>query len=196
MGAIHQPPLSALALELSRVAGLRDFVETGTFMGHALDWAGSHFERVWTIEIDPRYQAAARERNARHPNIRYLLGNSAVELGRLCLQLDRPALFWLDAHAGAGYFAPEDNCPLLDELTAVMRSPYAHCVLVDDARAFLAPPPPPFNYVKWPALEDVFGAIAVRADYHAVIIADTLIVVPRALREVIARFCFQVRPSI
>ena len=72
-----------------------------------------------------------------------MLGNSAAELGRICPLLTGPALFWLDAHAGAGFFGSDDNCPLLDEIDACLVEARAeHCILIDDARAFVAPPPP------------------------------------------------------
>jgi hypothetical protein len=36
MGTIHLSPLADLARQLADAGGLRDFVETGTFLGYAL----------------------------------------------------------------------------------------------------------------------------------------------------------------
>ena len=196
LGAIHEPPLSTLALGLAGPAGARDFVETGTFLGDALGWAARHFERVWTVEINADYQAHARRRHTGCSNIRYFLGDSASALGQICRQLHGPAVFWLDAHAGAGFFAQEDRCPLLAELQIVAESPHQHLIFVDDARAFVAPPPPPFDYRKWPALEEIFRIFAGRRDYRAVLMADALIVVPGRLRDLLANWCIAVRPNI
>ncbi len=196
MAAIHLEPFSSLVLHLARASGARDFVETGTYLGDTLGWAARHFERVWTVEIDATYLGNARERYRQQTNIAYFLGDSATELPGICERLGGPAVFWLDAHAGAGFFAPEDRCPLVAELQCVVKSRFEPLVFVDDARAFVAPPPPPFNYRTWPSLDEIFAVLSARSDYHAVIILDALIWVPRRYRAAIAEFCFRARPQI
>jgi hypothetical protein len=196
MGSIHLSPLCDLARELARAGGLRDFVETGTYHGAALGWAARTFERVWTVELNPDFQAQAKANNAALSNVAYRLGDSASELPKIVRELGGPALFWLDAHAGAGFFADRDICPLTAELETVLASPHEHCVIVDDARAFLAPPPPPFDYRQWPSLDQIFAAIAQRPGYNIVTIADVLIVVPSRFRHLVAQFCFAIRPKI
>lgn len=196
MGSIHLSPLADLARELARAGALRDFVETGTYQGHALPWASRAFERVWTVELNRDFQTQAKANNAGLTNVTYLLGDSASELPKIVRELKGPALFWLDAHAGAGFFAKEDICPLVAELETVLASPHDHCIIVDDARAFLAPPPPPFDYRKWPSLDQIFAAIAKRPGYNVVTIADVLIIVPDKLRHLVVQFCFAIRPKI
>jgi hypothetical protein len=196
MGAIHHPPLADLARELARAGNLRDFVETGTYIGHALNWASRAFERVWTVELNPQFLAQAKANNPSAKNVTYLEGDSASELPKIVRQLNGPALFWLDAHAGASYFADHDICPLVQELETVLASPHEHCILIDDARAFLAPPPPPFDYRKWPSLDQIFAAVAKRPGYNIVTIADVLIIVPDRHRHLVAQFCFAIRPKI
>lgn len=196
MGSIHLSPLSDLARDLARSGGIRDFVETGTFVGYALPWASRTFERVWTVELSPQFLAQAKAANPGLANVAYHLGDSASELPKIVHQLKGPALFWLDAHAGAGNFADHDICPLVEELETVLASAHDHCILVDDARAFLAPPPPPFDYRKWPSLDQIFAAVAKRPSYIIVAIADVLIIVPGKHRELVAQFCFAIRPKI
>jgi hypothetical protein len=196
MGSIHLSPLADLARELARAANLRDFVETGTYVGSALGWASRGFERVWTVELNAEFLREAKANNPSATNVTFLHGDSASELPKIVNRLNGPALFWLDAHAGAGYFADHDICPLVQELETVLASPHDHCIIVDDARAFLAPPPPPFDYRKWPALEEIFAAVAKRPGYHIVAIADVLIIVPARLRPLVAQFCFAIRPKI
>lgn len=196
MGQIHEAPLNELALDLARASGARDFVETGTFQGDAVNWAAIHFDRVWTLEISAEYQAHARARNSRHANVRYYLGDSASLLPEIVRQLRGPAIFWLDAHAGAGYFASVDSCPLLAELDTIVSSHVEHCVLVDDARAFVAPPPPPFDYRQWPSLEEIFALVLKRPQYHVTIISDAILIVPKRLRALVATHCFRIRPTI
>jgi hypothetical protein len=186
-----------MADQLRRAEDIDTFVETGTYLGASIAWASENFRRVWTIEISETYLASAQARHADLEHVNYVLGDSATEIAKVCASLPGPALFWLDAHAGAGFFAPEDNCPLLAEVEAVVQSAYDHCIFIDDARAFLAPPPPPFNYRTWPTLEQILAAIARKpGDYHVVAICDALIAVPGRRRDLVAQFCFEVRPQI
>jgi hypothetical protein len=196
LGAIHTDPLATLALALAEAGGLRRFVETGTFLGHSLRWASRHFEKVWTIEINADYQRKAMESVGPLPNVNYLLGNSKDHLAAVCGEVEGPALFWLDAHAGAGHFGPNENCPLIDELEAVCASGTPHCILVDDARAFVAAPPPPFDYRKWPSLDDIMRVLLKGPATHVSVIGDVLIAVPDRLRELVAQYAFAVRPRI
>ena len=134
MGSIHKPPVCNLALALAQAGKLKLFVETGTFQGDSLRWASQHFELVWTVEINAQYQAEAKAKVGPLPNVQFVLGNSAERLARICPALSGPALFWLDAHAGAGFFGNADDCPLLAELDACLVQARAeHCILIDDA---------------------------------------------------------------
>jgi hypothetical protein len=196
MGSIHRPPVANLALALAQAGALKLFVETGTFQGDSLRWASRHFERVWTVEINAQYQTEAKAKVGPLPNVEYVLGNSSEQLGAICKDLSGPALFWLDAHAGAGFFGSDDNCPLLAELDACLISAAGHCILVDDARAFVAPPPPPFDHRKWPSLDEVIAVVLRRGGYHVAVISDVMAIVPIALRDVVAQYTFQVRPKI
>lgn len=196
MGSIHTHPLSTLAHALARASNLHDFVETGTYLGHSLRWASQAFRRVVTIEVAVDFQRQAQAANSGLNNVTYVLGDSGNELNVVVAGLPGPALFWLDAHAGAGFFAKEDNCPLIAELEAIFASPHEHCVLVDDARAFLAPPPPPFHYGMWPTLDEIAAVVLRRGGYHIATILDVLILVPEKHRSLVAEFCFKIRPRI
>lgn len=196
MGTINKPPLADLAVALRDAFGIRNFVETGTYLGHGTEWAADNFAKVWTIEASPDYQAQARARMGERPHVKFVLGDSATQMAPICNALDGPALFWLDAHAGAGYFGAEDRCPLLEEIAAINASTFQHVILIDDARAFVAPPPPPFKYEKWPALDEILRALQQGRDYHVSVLNDCMICVPRVARGLVAQWCFQVRPTI
>ena len=196
MGAIQSPPLSQLAVALARELGLGDFVETGTYLGGSLRWAAATFDRVWTIEINPEFQARAQASHADLSNIVYNLGDSAVVLKSIMERLRGPAFVWLDAHAGGGHFAEQDICPLLQELAVVLESPHEHCVVIDDARAFVAPPPAPFDAEQWPSLDRMFATVPALSRRNVVIIHDAIIVVPQRARGVVTEFCRLTRPTI
>jgi hypothetical protein len=164
LGNLYQPPLAGLVHALQAKYSLQDFVETGTFQGGGMAFAAAIFPSVTTIEVKPEYHAATSAR-LKDTGARFILGDSRVELPKVVAELKGPAMFWLDGHAGGGHFGPADDCPLLEELAAIAASPHEHFVLIDDARAFLAPPPPPFDPDKWPDLAEVLTVIRRRTPY-------------------------------
>ena len=194
MGCIHQEPLSGFVQSLASEFGLTTFVETGTYLGDASAWAASVFPVVETIEVSPEFQQTAKAKYGHLANIGYHLGDSAAELEPIARTLSAPALFWLDAHAGGGHYGPQDNCPLLGELEAINQSPHEHFILIDDARGFTAPTPPPFDWRSWPSIDQVIMALKARNDYYVVIVHDTIIAVPQAAKERVVAFCHRVRP--
>lgn len=128
MGTISTGPLASLTMKLARKYGIDSFVETGTFHGDAARFAATLFARVVTIEIKREYQEQAILQSP-GTHIEFLLGDSASLLPDVVAGLNGPALFWLDGHAGAGFYADEDNCPLLAELRAIGTSPHPHVIL-------------------------------------------------------------------
>jgi hypothetical protein len=195
LGKLHVDPLAGFVQFLQARFAIETFVETGTYKGDATEFAARVFRNVYSIEVDPSCRQAAAERLA-GTQARLLLGDSRVELPKVVAELTGPALFWLDGHAGGGFHGTSDDCPLLEELTAIASSPFEHFILVDDARAFLAPPPPPFNADKWPELADVLATVRGRTRYYCVAILDTLICTPPAARDYVRAFCNRVRPKI
>lgn len=196
MGTLLQPPLAPFVKHLQSKFGLRTFVETGTFQGASAAFASAIFPQVVTIEIQPAYFEAARQTLAPAANVSCVLGDSRAELPKAVAALDGPALFWLDGHAGGGHFGDTEDCPLLDELAAIAASPFEHFILIDDARAFLAPPPPPFDPDRWPSLPQVIEAARARHPYDCTAIVDTLFCTPAAARADVRQFCNWVRPKI
>jgi hypothetical protein len=135
---------------------LQQFVETGTYQGASALKALAYFDRVITCDLDP--ELICRFANLKLPGPKYLTAlcmDSHQMLGEVfanpCLL---PALVWLDAHwMGGPKLGPE--CPLLDELRAIGGTRGRHVVLIDDARLFLAPPPPPHDPREWPTFAEI-----------------------------------------
>lgn len=151
--------------------GLENFVETGTCHGESAEWASRHFQKVVTIEASATYAEEAASRLAKFTNARLLRGYSASLLATspawLDLKMPRDkTLYWLDAHwcgdnAAKGDEAHGGECPLLLELAAIVETaqlPYA--IMIDDARLFTAPPPPPHDPKQWPDLSQIGSAIS------------------------------------
>src|SRR5262249_16760132 len=149
MGTIWVDPFASLVRRLAQKHGIKCFVETGTYMGDGARFAATVFPRVVTIEISGEFQQQAIARS-RGRNIEFLLGDSASILPGVVSGLEGTTFFWLDGHAGAGFYGGEDNCPLAAELDAISASPPPPPSFLHDAPACLPPPPPPFNLLHPP----------------------------------------------
>ncbi|HYA96839.1 MAG TPA: hypothetical protein VEH49_01990 [Methylomirabilota bacterium] len=114
--------------------GLRVLVETGTYYGEMIAATRRSFDRIYSIEFDPRLARLAQKRFAPFPHIRILQGDSQTLIPALLATLGEPALFWLDA----GYYgwagSQGDNTRLSAELEAILRHSLRNVVLLDDAR--------------------------------------------------------------
>lgn len=181
MGTVTPGAPRRLLETLRRQGGYRVFVETGTARGDTAAMAGNLFETVITMEADQGLSEAARERLSGRQGILPLCGDSRDLLPQWMPRLAGPAVFWLDAHfCGGASFGRGDECPVLAEIAAVVASPLAHVVLIDDARLFAAPPPPPHDPADWPTLDAVLAALDGGAPRDAVLIDDVIIALPRS----------------
>jgi hypothetical protein len=196
MGNLSAEPWASLVRGFAQKHGVGSFVETGTYLGDGTRFAAGIFPRVVTIEVKREYQQRAIANLQGFNNIEFLLGDSSSIMPGVVSSLQGTTFFWLDGHAGAGFFADEDNCPVLAELDAINTSPHPHVILIDDARAFLAPPPPPFKFECWPTIREVLDKACARFPYYCIVLGDIIICVPEAMRMDLIRFCDTVRPKI
>jgi hypothetical protein len=122
----------------ARDFGLRVLVETGTYLGDMMVAMAGHFDELHTIELSEMLHRRARLRLAGHGNVRLHQGDSGAQIARVLEIIDRPALFWLDAHySGGGTARAELDTPINEELRLVLAHPVrGHVVLIDDARIF------------------------------------------------------------
>jgi hypothetical protein len=127
--------------------------------------------------------------------LQFLLGSSVEVLPKVLADLDEPALFWLDGHwtagASAGPTAGEDSqCPVLEELQTVDAYPFAErsCILVDDARLFLGPPPPPYRREDFPPFLRILDLLRERFDRYVTVLDDVIIAGPQELQAVVEEY--------
>lgn len=174
MTKIYDSFLSQIIEKIIDEKNIDQFVETGTYTGKSLSWISQRFQKVYTIEINEQYYTQTKE-NFKNTNINFLLGDS-----RDCLRsinLNNPSVFWLDAHSGGGVFSNDEDCPLVDELKIIIESKRDHFILIDDAYAFMFPLSHPYNYKKWPTLNDIFDIIG--SNYTIFIKNDVIIAIPK-----------------
>jgi hypothetical protein len=187
MGSVHPSIPFALAERLRDRFDISSFVETGTYLGETSSWAADRFERVWTIEAHrPLYERAVEMFKSR--NVSVVFGDSARALRQIVSGLTGSCMFWLDAHySGAGTAGERYECPLLAEIAAIDASPFEHFVLIDDARMFLSPPPPPHRPEQWPRIRAVTEALhARRPNDHIVIFEDVIYRIPASAKAAFA----------
>lgn len=128
---------SRTVAEYARRFGRRVLVETGTYLGAMVVDTRHVFDKIYSIELDPRLNAHARRLFASDPGVDLRLGDSALLLPELLRELDGPALFWLDAHDSGGLTARGRlETPVREELKLILTAAVDPVVLVDDAHLF------------------------------------------------------------
>lgn len=196
MGSLPQKKASRIVAALAQNFGIPTFVETGTYQGETTRWAAGVFEQVITIEIDSETAAAAQLSFQSLNNIRLIVADSAKGLSEALKEQSGPLFFWLDAHKGGGYFGSGDDCPLLQELDAIATYSDESFIFIDDARGFLAPPPPPFNWRIWPDIRTVIDKACGATDRYCVIHEDVIMCVPRRAQDALRDLMFEIRPKL
>ena len=166
------------------------FVETGTNKGETSVWASGVFDRVVTIEASELLYRAAVKQYHGIGNIEFLFGDCRLRLVDVVASLTSPALFWLDAHwCGNSTFGKSAECPVLDELSAINSSAHGHVILIDDARLFLAPPPPPHEADHWPTIANICETLdRGTAKRHISVFRDVIVAVPSTFRHCVVDF--------
>ena len=50
------------------------------------------------------------------------------------------------------------------EILAIQNFKNEYCILIDDVRAFLFPPQPPFDYKKWPTISKILRTLDLKKE--------------------------------
>jgi len=191
MGAVHFSIDVSLVEVLKRALPLEVFVETGTFKGDGVRQVHSLFQELYTVESSAKYYERACERFKSDPAIQVFHDASAKLLRKLMPRLaSRSVLYWLDAH-GCGEELTTDvpQCPLLDELAAIGHLNERSVLLIDDARLFLAPPPPPHSPEQWPSLDLVIKGLHSLSTAHEILaLNDVFVYFPSSIGNSLRNF--------
>ena len=113
-------------------------VETGTYQGQTPMRLSSYFGDIYTIEADPLH--FERTVNVLPANVFPLFGQSPIILRELAPLIQRPCVFYLDAHWWANGDITraelEGKTPLLDELKVIGPRVFDDLIIIDDSRLF------------------------------------------------------------
>ena len=117
------------------------FIETGTFKGDTIEAVKNDFYKIYSIELGQNLFEYASNRFANYDHISILQGNSSEILPKIIKDIERPCLFWLDAHHSGGITAKaENNPPIMAEVACILNHPVKnHVILMDDARGLDLP---------------------------------------------------------
>ncbi len=127
-----------VVLEYAAKSGIDIFIETGTYLGDMLKAVKRRFDMIYSIELSEEYFNRAKRKFQRHRHIEIFQGDSTDVLPMLVSKIERPALFWLDAHYSSGKTARgKKDTPIIEELKTIFDSKISgHVILIDDARCF------------------------------------------------------------
>lgn len=126
--------------DLTEFEHIDTFVETGTGYASSTRILKKHFKDGYSIEIHPGLIAEAKKEL---PDVVFINNISEVGLKQLLPNLNKPVLFWLDAHYpadyGLGNLNLEITLPLERELKLIAQriGKYKDIILIDDARIYL-----------------------------------------------------------
>lgn len=175
MGYINFSMPRSIVLKFKDEGNLVNFVETGTYKGGTCYWAAKHFKNIYTIEIDPEISKSTASQPDCPPNIKFYVGNSKNVLPGLVKELSGRTIFWLDGHwCNVSDLGKEEECPILEEIHAIKKQEDS-IILIDDARCFMGPLPPPHDNAQWPGIDTIFITLKECFPRHYVTIADDVI---------------------
>lgn len=151
---------------------LRILVETGTCFGDTVEALKHDFDTIYSIELSEKLFAAAKERFKTSSHIELLHGDSGKVLKVVMERLDRPALFWLDAHYSGGSLRGkvtargEKDTPIFEELEHILAvHASGHVIIIDDARCFGTDP-------AYPTIAELTAFVRSRREDLDIVIED------------------------
>lgn len=117
------------------------FVETGTFWGNGIQVAvEAGYKKIISIEIYKKYFDIGTQRFINNPDVKVVMGDSALILGDVIKDILEPITFWLDGHcSGEGTGIGIKFYPLMEELKHIKNhSIKNHVIMIDDIRLWKA----------------------------------------------------------
>ena len=128
-----------VVIEYIKRFSIDTFIETGTYKGKMIYAIIPYIKEIYSIELDKTHFQNAQKRFIGYPDIHILQGQSGDVLPKILKEIDKPCLFWLDAHWSGGSTAKaETQTPIVHEMQCILDHPRAtgHVILIDDARCF------------------------------------------------------------
>lgn len=183
MGVVNFGINKELVKTLAEKFSIKNFIETGTYLGGTTVWASNVFPVVHTIEISEEIYKQTSRKYKNVSNISFHLGDSKDVLPNIIPKIQGTTLFWLDGHwCGRNTGGKFNECPIFDELKQAVKTENP-AILIDDLRYFLGPNP--YDHGEnYPTLHDIIKLLNSTLPNHFITFHDdTLICVPHEYKE-------------
>lgn len=113
-------------------------VESGTYLGDMVWAQQENFDTIYTIELSKQLHRQAEKRFRKKAHIHVLQGDSGKVMDTIVKEISDKAIFWLDGHYSGGITARGNmDCPIWEELKAILSTGTEHIILIDDARLYI-----------------------------------------------------------
>jgi hypothetical protein len=133
-------------------------IETGTYLGVTTKRCAPHFQKVYTIELDPQLADQAREFLRAQKNVEVLQGDAVKVLNQILETNVGDTLVFLDGHFSGGVTACGDLPePAIEELEILSKHKDKIAgIIIDDFRLFGIEPGFPSKSALFQAIENLF----------------------------------------
>lgn len=117
---------------------INSLIETGTYLGETVLATKGYFQKIYSIELGRDLYTLARKTFRGDRNIEIIYGDSAKVLPEIIKKINKPYVFWLDAHYSGGITSKSlKETPIMQELKSILKNKIRnHVILIDDARFF------------------------------------------------------------
>lgn len=134
-----QPIKQLIVKQYASKYSIKNFIETGTYLGSMVDASRDIFDKIYTIELDKILYKRAKKKFAKLKHISVFLGDSSLVLPTILKKIENPVLFWLDAHYSGGITTKGNLItPITEEVNSILRHKVKnHIILIDDASLFI-----------------------------------------------------------
>jgi len=126
--------------EYAETFKLHVFVETGTHTGRMVNAVKDIFDEIYSIELDTALYKYSKSRFADEKHITIIQGDSSKILSKVVSRIDKPCLFFLDAHCSGFNLSTRGklDTAIEGELHCIFQHPISnqHMILIDNAESF------------------------------------------------------------
>lgn len=192
MGAIHFSLDSRLVEAIQKKLQPTIFFETGTYQGDTIAQQLNNFKKIISVELADHLWEKASSRFKHEQHVKIIHGNSPQVLAEIHDQLSQESVvYWLDAHwcLASGTAGKKSQCPLLEELQAIVHLNQDSIIIIDDARLFLAPPLVPHEVSEWPQFNAVVKALySISEEHELIVVNDVILYYPVSIKNEIINY--------
>ena len=167
------PPIKAKTIiAYAKKYKISNLVETGTYLGETVLATKGYFQKIYSIELGRDLYILAEKTFADDKNVKIIYGDSANVLPRIVKKINKPCVFWLDAHFSEGITTKgATETPIMEELKIISKSKTKnHLILIDDARFFT-------GNNGYPTIKEVKTFVKESLPKHKIYIENDIIII-------------------